>query len=82
MREMKRKNIDVPPAWLDAPQRGDRQAVSGTLEADIVWQGVRGDLVCYGPAEVAASQQPWPRALTLRPWNSSALSAMRSCLTQ
>jgi ketosteroid isomerase-like protein len=50
---MKRKNIETLLAWLDALRRGDREAVSGTLDADIVWQGVRDDLVCYGPAEVA-----------------------------
>jgi hypothetical protein len=78
--DMKRKNIETLLAWLDALRRGDREAVSGTLEADIVWQGVRDDLVCYGPRRSrTASQQPWPRALTLRPWNSSAPSAMRSC---
>lgn len=50
---MKRKNIETLLAWLDALRRGDRETVTGALAADVLWKGVRDDLVCRGPAEVA-----------------------------
>jgi len=50
---MKRKNIETLLAWLDALRRGDREAIADALAPDIVWQGVRDDLVCHGRGEVA-----------------------------
>jgi hypothetical protein len=52
---MKRHNIEFLLGWLDAVRRRDAEAMAAALDADIVWQGVRPDLVCHGPDEVVAT---------------------------
>jgi hypothetical protein len=49
---MKRHNIEVILGWLDALRRRDLKAVGAALDDDIVWQGLREDLVCHGREEV------------------------------
>ena len=51
---MKRHNLEVIIAWLDALRRRDLQALRSALDPAIVWQGVREDLLCHGPNEVVA----------------------------
>ena len=51
---MKRHNLEVIIAWLDALRRRDLQALRSALDPAIVWQGVREDLSCHGPNEVVA----------------------------
>jgi ribosomal protein S18 acetylase RimI-like enzyme len=50
---VKRHNIEFLWGWLDALRRRDTQSVAAALDPDIVWQGVRPELVCRGPEEVA-----------------------------
>lgn len=50
---MKRNNIEMMISWLDALRRRDVEAVSETLDPEIVWHGLREDLVCHGREEVA-----------------------------
>lgn len=49
---MKRHNLEVILAWLDALRRRDVPALTAALEPAIVWQGLRDDLSCNGPDEV------------------------------
>jgi hypothetical protein len=49
---MKRHNLEVILAWLDALRRRDVPALTAALEPTIVWQGLRDDLSCNGPDEV------------------------------
>lgn len=49
---MKRDNIEFMVGWLDALRRDDREALLGTLDPDVVWQGLREEWVCHGPGEV------------------------------
>jgi len=51
---MKRHNLEVIIAWLDALRRRDLQALRSALDPAIVWQGVREDLLCHGPNQVVA----------------------------
>jgi hypothetical protein len=51
---MKRHNLEVILAWLDALRRRDLQALRSALDPAIVWQGLRDDLSCHGPHEVVA----------------------------
>ncbi len=50
---MKRENIEVLLAWLDALRRADRDAMTTMLDPGVVWQGARQDLACHGPEEVS-----------------------------
>ncbi len=49
---MKRTNLEFMIGWLDALRRDDLESLRATLDPGIVWQGLREDLVCNGPAEV------------------------------
>jgi hypothetical protein len=49
---MKRQNIEFMIGWLDALRRDDVTSLGETLHPQIVWQGLREDLVCHGPGEV------------------------------
>jgi hypothetical protein len=49
---MKRDNIEFLIAWLDALRRDDRAHLAATLSPAIVWQGIKDNWVCHGPAEV------------------------------
>ena len=49
---MKRHNIEFLWGWFDALRRRDTESMASALDRDIVWQGVRPDLVCHGPDEV------------------------------
>jgi len=51
---MERRKIEFLWAWLDALRRGDSATMIAALDPEVVWQGVRPDLVCNGPEEVAA----------------------------
>jgi hypothetical protein len=50
---VKRENIEFLIGFLDALRRDDRDAVRAALKPEIVWQGLRPDLVCHGADEVA-----------------------------
>jgi len=52
---MKRHNIEFLWAWFDALRRRDTEAMTAALDPDVVWQGIREDLVCSGPEEVIAA---------------------------
>ena len=45
---MKRTNIEFMISWLDALRRDDLEALKATLEADILWQGLREEWSCHG----------------------------------
>ena len=45
---MKRTNIEFMIGWLDVLRRDDLDSVGAALDPDIVWQGLRDDLVCHG----------------------------------
>ena len=49
---MKRKNIEFLIGFLDALRRDDRDAVRAALKLDIVWRGLRPDLICHDADEV------------------------------
>ena len=49
---MKRHNIEFLWGWFDALRRRDTDSMEAGLAADVVWQGVRPDLVCHGSDEV------------------------------
>lgn len=51
---MKRHTIEFLWAWFDALRRRDAEAMTAALDPDVVWQGIREDLVCHGPQEVVA----------------------------
>ena len=51
---MKRHNIEFLWGWFDALRRRDTAAMSAALDPNIVWQGVRPELICRGPEEVVA----------------------------
>ena len=38
--------------WLEALRRHDRSAMAAVVHEDVVWEGVREDLVCRGRDEV------------------------------
>jgi limonene-1,2-epoxide hydrolase len=48
---MKRQNIELLLAWLDALRRDDRSAMNELVAGDVVWQGI-GNAVCHGREEV------------------------------
>jgi ribosomal protein S18 acetylase RimI-like enzyme len=52
---MKRHNIEFIWGWFDALRRRDTESMAAALDPEVVWQGVRPDLVCHGPAEVVAA---------------------------
>jgi len=52
---VKRHNIEFLWGWLDALRRRDTEAMTAALDPDIVWQGIRPDLVCHGPDAVVAA---------------------------
>jgi ribosomal protein S18 acetylase RimI-like enzyme len=52
---MKRHNIEFIWGWFDALRRRDTESMAAALDQGVVWQGVRPDLVCHGPAEVIAA---------------------------
>jgi ketosteroid isomerase-like protein len=52
---MKRHNIEFLWGWFDALRRRDTESMAAGLAPDVVWQGVRPDLVCHGPDEVVAA---------------------------
>jgi ribosomal protein S18 acetylase RimI-like enzyme len=52
---MKRRHIEFLWGWFDALRRRDNEALVAALDPDIVWQGVRPELVCHGPEEVVAA---------------------------
>jgi hypothetical protein len=41
--------------WFDALRRNQPELIAPRLAANIVWQGLRPDLVCTGPDEVLAN---------------------------
>jgi limonene-1,2-epoxide hydrolase len=49
---MKRHNIELLIAWLDALRRRDLPALTGRLDPQTTWQGVRPDLACHGREEI------------------------------
>lgn len=49
---MKRHNIELLIAWLDALRRRDLPALTERLDPQATWQGVRLDLVCHGREEI------------------------------
>jgi hypothetical protein len=51
---MKRRNLELIIAWLDALRRRDLNALRAALDPAVHWQGVRDDLSCAGPSEVVA----------------------------
>ena len=52
---MKRHNIEFLWGWLDALRRRDTSSVAAALAPDVIWQGVRPDLICHGPDQVVAA---------------------------
>jgi ribosomal protein S18 acetylase RimI-like enzyme len=52
---VKRHNIEFLWGWFDALRCRDTESMAAALDAGVVWQGVRPDLVCHGPAEVIAA---------------------------
>lgn len=52
---MKRHNIEFLWGWFDALRRRDAEAMTEALDPNVVWQGIRDDLVCQGPQEVVAA---------------------------
>jgi hypothetical protein len=51
---MKRHNLEVMIAWLDALRRRDLRALRAALDPAVVWQGLREELSCHGPDDVVA----------------------------
>lgn len=51
---MKRDNLELILAWLDALRRRDLPALRAALDPTIIWQGLRQDLTCRGANEVVA----------------------------
>ena len=49
---MKRHNIEFLWGWFDALRRRDMESMAAALAPDVIWHGVRPDLVCHGPDEV------------------------------
>lgn len=49
---MKRHTIEFLIGFLDALRRDDRDAVRSALRPDVVWHGLRPDLVCRNADEV------------------------------
>jgi hypothetical protein len=52
---VKRHNIEFLWGWFDALRRRDTESMAAALAPDVIWQGVRPDLVCHGPDEVIAA---------------------------
>jgi hypothetical protein len=51
---MKRHNLEIVVAWLDALRRRDLEALRAALDPAVTWRGLRDDLSCYGPTDVVA----------------------------
>jgi hypothetical protein len=51
---MKRRNLELIIAWLDALRRRDLNAMRSALDPAVRWQGLRDELSCDGPDEVVA----------------------------
>jgi limonene-1,2-epoxide hydrolase len=49
---VKRHNIELLIAWLDALRRRDVPALTERLDPQATWRGVRPDLVCHGREEI------------------------------
>jgi uncharacterized cupin superfamily protein len=49
---MRRRNLDVLIAWLDAVRRRDRDAMASMLGPGATWQGIRDEWFCSTPEEV------------------------------
>ena len=49
---MRRRNLEVLIAWLDAVRRGDRHAMRAMLAPEASWQGIRPEWRCAGRDEV------------------------------
>src|SRR4051812_28909425 len=49
---MRRRNLDILIAWLDASRRRDRDAMRALLAPDATWQGVRPEWRCSTPDEI------------------------------
>ena len=49
---MKRHNIELMIAWLDALRRRDLRALAERLDPQATWQGIRPGLACRGREEV------------------------------
>jgi uncharacterized cupin superfamily protein len=49
---VRRRNLELLIAWLDAARRGDRDAMRAMLADDATWQGVRTEWRCETPGEV------------------------------
>ena len=45
---MKRHNIELMIAWLDALRRRDTQALLERVDPQTTWQGIRPELACHG----------------------------------
>jgi len=52
---VKRHDIEFLWGWLDARRRRDTDSMAAGLAPDVVWQGVRPNLVCHGFDEVIAA---------------------------
>jgi ribosomal protein S18 acetylase RimI-like enzyme len=52
---VKRQNIELLWGWFDALRRRDTESMAAALDAGVLWQGVRPDLICSGPDEVIAA---------------------------
>ena len=52
---IERHNIEFLWGWFDALRRRDTKSMAAALAHDVVWQGVRPDLVCHGPEQVVAA---------------------------
>jgi hypothetical protein len=49
---VRRRNLDVLVAWLDAGRRGEREAMRALLAPDASWQGVRPEWLAETPDAV------------------------------
>jgi ribosomal protein S18 acetylase RimI-like enzyme len=52
---VKRHDIELLWGWFDALRRADTALMAAALQPDVVWQGVRPDLVCHGRDDVIAA---------------------------
>jgi uncharacterized cupin superfamily protein len=60
---VRRRNLDLLVAWLDAGRRADRQAMLAMLTPDAVWQGIRPEWRAATPDQVVAMWLERTRAL-------------------
>lgn len=50
----RQKNVELMLDWISALRRGDLEAIAELLDPGVTWQGLSGDLVCIGRADVMA----------------------------